>query len=459
MPDAIAATPEVQSGTERTLDTAPARWPLWATLAAGALLTLLAGFGGAVAAIAAIFAQPAFALGVAQLRGRRIVPRKLLRDAGWLAALWGAAFLIALAVVLWPLSALREGGSLMAALGVSLVAGVLLLGVWRLWSLWHGQETEGGRLTRHWNELGELDAGAWRGLGVAAIVVGMLGATVLLAWPGLLSGVARWVLAALLVPVAPLLHWLLQRFAPADALPEVDLASEADNDAATELPLSGIPLEAELHAAARAGRVEQALQLIDAGADVHAPPPAEDRDQRSLAVLAAVLPDLRLLRALIAHGIDLNASHAGMTPLLAATRDSWHGRPDAVMTLLANGADPRAVDLDGNTALHHAARSSDPGVAALLRDAAAEVDALNADGLSPLGVACAAGNWRLAKFLLERGAKPEPRGGQPALLAAAASSRRAAPTPPGSCTRCTRGRRGWSPRPTTMSTSPSRRWV
>ena len=421
MPDAIAATPEVQSGTERTLDTAPARWPLWATLAAGALLTLLAGFGGAVAAIAAIFAQPAFALGVAQLRGRRIVPRKLLREAGWLAALWGAAFLIALAVVLWPLSALREGGSLMAALGVSLVAGVLLLGVWRLWPLWHGQETEGGRLTRHWNELGELDAGAWRGLGVAAIVVGMLGATVLLAWPGLLGGVARWVLAALLVPVAPLLHWLLQRFAPADALPEVDLASEADNDAATELPLSGIPLEAELHAAARAGRVEQALQLIDAGADVHAPPPAEDRDQRSLAVLAAVLPDLRLLRALIAHGIDLNASHAGMTPLLAATRDSWHGRPDAVMTLLANGADPRAVDLDGNTALHHAARSSDPGVAALLRDAAAEVDALNADGLSPLGVACAAGNWRLAKFLLERGAKPEPRGGQPALLAAAAT--------------------------------------
>ena len=136
-------------------------------------------------------------------------------------------------------------------------------------------------------------------------------------------------------------------------------------------------------------------------------------------MLAAVLPDLRLLRALIARGVDLNASHAGMTPLLAATRDSWHGRPDAVMTLLANGADPRAVDTDGNTALHFAARSSDPGVAALLRDAAAELDPLNADGLTPLGVACAAGNWRLAKFLLERGAKPEPAGGQPVLLAAA----------------------------------------
>jgi ankyrin repeat protein len=60
-------------------------------------------------------------------------------------------------------------------------------------------------------------------------------------------------------------------------------------------------------------------------------------------------------------------------------------------------------------------------VAALLRDAAAEIDALNAEGLTPLGVACVAGNWRLAKFLLERGAKPEPIGGQPVLLAAAAT--------------------------------------
>ncbi|WP_251275683.1 ankyrin repeat domain-containing protein, partial [Enterobacter hormaechei] len=69
------------------------------------------------------------------------------------------------------------------------------------------------------------------------------------------------------------------------------------------------------------------------------------------------------------------------------------------MTLLANGADSRATDSDGNTPLHHAARSSDPGVAALLRDAAAEVDALNNEGWSPLAVACQVGNWRLARFL------------------------------------------------------------
>ncbi|HJW44897.1 MAG TPA: ankyrin repeat domain-containing protein, partial [Lysobacter sp.] len=276
-----------------------------------------------------------------------------------------------------------------------------------------------GTLPQHWRELGELEPGAGRGLGVAAIIAAILAAIVLLAWPGLLGSGARWTLATLLLLASSPLHWLLQRVAPADSLPELDVADDATHDGVDEALLPGAPLETELYSAARAGRVEQALQLIDDGADVHAPPPAEERDQRNLAVLAAVLPDLRLLRALIARGIDLNTAHAGMTPLLAATRDSWHGRPDAVMTLLANGADPRAVDNDGNSALHHAARSSDPGVAALLRDAAAEVDALNADGLSPLGVACAAGNWRLAKFLLERGAKPEPAGGQPALLAAA----------------------------------------
>ncbi len=122
---------------------------------------------------------------------------------------------------------------------------------------------------------------------------------------------------------------------------------------------------------------------------------------------------------MIAKGADVNRASGGITPLLAATRDSWHGRAEAVLTLLANGASPLVTDADGNTALHGAVLSADAGVAAMLLDAAAPIDALNQAGVSPLATACRAANWPLAKFLLERGAKPAPADGEPALVAAA----------------------------------------
>lgn len=195
----------------------------------------------------------------------------------------------------------------------------------------------------------------------------------------------------------------------------VEPAAEPSEPAAAEGP------RAQLYAAARRGDVERALALLaDCERASAAPEPPEGRDQRDLAVLATLLSDLRLLRELILRGVDLNAARAGLTPLLAATRDSYHGRPDAVAMLLANGADPRLVDADGRSPLHFAARSSDPEVAAQLLDAGADINALDRGGRSPLFEACAAGSWRLARFLLERHARCEPDGGQPALLAAAA---------------------------------------
>jgi ankyrin repeat protein len=392
-----------------------------AALGIGALLAAVAGIGGVVAAICATLAQPAFALALSHWPWRNATAalgqRDLLRHALALVVLWSLTALLFAAVLAWPLTALLDSGSLAAALALSLVVGLVLLVLWRLWPLWRGIECEGGSLARHWQALATLDPGVWRGLGVAAIVIALAAIPSLLAWPGLLGGTARWGLAAASVVVAPLLHWLLQRTAPAAALAQYGFNADEDVDA--PLVAEGEPLDAALYDAARSGRVDRALALLDAGANPHAPPPDAERDQRTLPVLAAVLPDLRLLRALIGQGIDLNAAHAGMTPLLAATRDSWHGRPEAVMTLLANGADPRAADNDGNTPLHHAARSSDPGVAALLRDAAAELEVRNHDGLTPLGIACASGNWRLARFLLERGASTQADGATPALLAAA----------------------------------------
>ncbi|KAF1691884.1 hypothetical protein CSC62_15165 [Pseudoxanthomonas jiangsuensis] len=399
---------------------------------AGVLLGVLAGIEGPLALLPGLLAQLALALAVSWWTGSRAWPGDLpalKRGLSALLLLWSLGLLLALALLAWPLQALRQSGSLGAALGVSAMAAALLLGLWRTWPLWRAVERGEGSLLAQWRRLPQQDTGHWSGLAVAGAVAAVLGGLLLLGWPGLLASPARWGVAAVLALVQPWLHLVVQRAAPAASLasPLEFLATARLEPAAEPEPLPAAMaadpagLAAELHLAARAGRVDRALQLLDAGADPHAPPPEGERDRRSLAVLAAVLPDLRLLRALIGRGVDLNAADGGMAPLLAATRDSWHGRPEAVMTLLANGADPRASDADGNTPLHHAARSTDPGVAALLRDAAAEIDALNHDGFSPLGVACAAGNWRLAKFLLERGARPEPAGGQPALLAAAAT--------------------------------------
>lgn len=183
---------------------------------------------------------------------------------------------------------------------------------------------------------------------------------------------------------------------------------------------AGTPEQAQaLLAATRDGDIERALALIEAGADPNTVPLPGDRDQRPVLMLAALLPDPRLLRALIAKGADVNRASGGLTPLLAATRDSWHGRPDAVMTLLANGASPLATDAEGNTALHGAVHSGEPIVAAMLLDAGAPANALNRARVSPLATACRAANWPLVKFLLEHGAKPTPPDGEPALVAAA----------------------------------------
>lgn len=196
-------------------------------------------------------------------------------------------------------------------------------------------------------------------------------------------------------------------------------ATEAASSPLLPPGMARAELNAILLNAARAGQIDLALAAIEHGAHPDTAPEGHDRDQRSALMVAVTQPDLRLLRALIARGADVNRAQAGLTPLIAATRDSYQGRPDAVMMLLANGADPRLADAAGNTPLHHAGLCVEPAVAALLVDAGAEVDAINHEGLTTLGIACANANWAIAGFLLERGARSDVAGAQPALIQAA----------------------------------------
>ncbi|HEX7383481.1 MAG TPA: ankyrin repeat domain-containing protein, partial [Burkholderiaceae bacterium] len=398
----------------------PRRGMALAWIALGTLLAWLpAAWPSPWAGAGVLFAPPLLMLGGAEWRAAGAPPRAGER---WgVVALWCLAFALLATVVAWPLTAVRDSGSLAAVLGLSASAGMVLLAVWRLWPAFAQAARRPHALPALLALVGRDGMPApTRGLAVAVPIFAVLGVGLVLAWPELVSSAMR-VVAALAYPAFTLgLLALARRRAPAPRLEHLPIIEAPTPVAAAEpAEASDAAPDERLYAAARAGRMDGAQRALADGADPHALPAPGDRDQRTLPMLAALHSDLRLLRDLIARGVDLNRAHGGLTPLLAATRDSWHGRPEAVMTLLANGADPRAADGDGNTPLHHAARSTDPAVAALLLDAGALVDALNAEGYSALGVACAAGNWRLARFLIEHGAKPEPAGGQPALLAAA----------------------------------------
>ncbi|HEY2347230.1 MAG TPA: ankyrin repeat domain-containing protein [Xanthomonadaceae bacterium] len=417
----------------------PARQPLRASLAliAGIGLSLLPLWSEASWLLAGPWlAQPLYALGVAWWLGSRPAGEEAgrwLPDAIALAMLWGMAGALAWFAMAWPLPMLMRSGSLAAALGTSAATGIALIVLWRYWPVFARAERTGGGLADFYETAAdEGDVATGAGLLIALAIAAILAMVLCAAWDGIATPLLRYALLAVQAALAPLLHATIHKLGsepPRSRYEYTEPAAVANAPAIRPRPAPAPVLPSfddigdpnlRVYAAARAGRADEAIAALRRGADPQRLPDQDERDQRSLPVLASVIPDVTLLRELIARGVDLNRQHAGLTPLLAATRDSWHGRIEVVTTLLSNGADPRIADAEGNTPLHHAARSSDADVAARLLDAHALLDALNVEGFSPLGVACEAGNWRLARFLLDHGARPEPDRGQPALLAAAA---------------------------------------
>lgn len=383
----------------------------------------------------------------------------LRRGLPFLLLLAGYTALAAL-LIIYPLQWLQRDRSLGATIAVSTEVVVAIFSLWRLWPcfgllfVWKGaypnQSSDAGittaisRCTRFAHQLSgnnELffSHGLVVALGVLGLAAGAMGlGAVTAVIPRETQLLVLGIYALVFVPLAGMLianrcadallieirrqrgaRASIAASALATAAAAVDPPAVSAQPAAPAAPAD---LNGKLLRCARAGQTDLALAALAMGADPNTVPAADDRDQRSALVLATLGNDMRLLRGLIAKGADLNRVHAGLTPLIAATRDSHQGRPDAVMTLLTNGADPRCIDSAGNTALHYAALSATPIVSALLCDAASPIDAVNRDGLSPLATACAAGNWVLARFLLERGAKLECERAQPALLSAAAYS-------------------------------------
>jgi ankyrin repeat protein len=82
---------------------------------------------------------------------------------------------------------------------------------------------------------------------------------------------------------------------------------------------------------------------------------------------------------------DVNAcDNSGRTPLHAAARNYIIGMRDVVKTLLDQNANIEARDLEGMTALHHAAKQGLPDVVQLLVDMKANIDVIDNIGKKPV---------------------------------------------------------------------------
>ena len=353
------------------------------------------------------------------------------------------------ALIAIPCWWLWRDGTLSAALLLSAALVVSLLVLWRTWPafvlplLWddaYPADEQGSWLAtalrrsiafaRHMTRENDLYFSCGLPAGIALLTLAA-GALALSGIATLLPDEVRVVGVVVYALISPFAHALLlnrclramlasarNRREPVTVDP-TDVAT-AETDVVLPASIAQADLDATLLCAIHSAQPGLALAALERGANPNVLPQPDQRDQRSPLMVAVTLPDLRLLRALIARGVDVDRAHAGVTPLIAATRDSHEGRPDAVTMLLANGADARRADTRGNTPLHHAARCAEPIIAALLIDASADPDAVNADGATPLAVACEGGKWSIAAFMLEHGARTDPEQAQPALFAASA---------------------------------------
>ena len=130
-----------------------------------------------------------------------------------------------------------------------------------------------------------------------------------------------------------------------------------------------------------------------------------------------------VLAVLAAGSMSLpTAAAAADAPLIEAARS---GDGALVAALLSRGADPRAAEPDGTTALHWAARAASADAVERLLAAGADPERANRYGITPLALAAESGEPAVVGALLAAGADPNTAtpAGETVLMVAARTGR------------------------------------
>ncbi|KKK16242.1 hypothetical protein ARAM_006285 [Aspergillus rambellii] len=155
-----------------------------------------------------------------------------------------------------------------------------------------------------------------------------------------------------------------------------------------------------LHLAIEWRRQRIILYLLDRGASIE----MANEDGFTPLQLAVKFDNCDAISVLLQRCAPVEArSLSGFTALqLAAHEKHWV----AFDLLIIGGADINAWNKDGEALIHEQARkATSPSVAAKLLEQGANIEAITAQGYTPLLCAAAAGNKEMFVFLLERGAK------------------------------------------------------
>jgi hypothetical protein len=160
-----------------------------------------------------------------------------------------------------------------------------------------------------------------------------------------------------------------------------------------------VTLNEELIEACSNGNTEQAVQLIEQGADVN----AKSHDDGATALMAASFDGhVSCIEMLIARGADVNArNNRSETALMIASQT---GRMSCIEMLIASGADVNAKDNDGWTALMYASQKGDVRCVEMLIARGADVNAKDNYDDTALSHANDVGHDDIADFLKQHGA-------------------------------------------------------